>query len=89
MIVSGNQTAIAELLYLLDKDFKPIFNCKCGDNAEDTHQLICKFQSKTFEKNYGEVYQRYDIEYNNSNSKVTKMSLLDSGSKNILTGCVK
>ena len=87
MIVSGNQTAIAEVLHLLDKDFEPIFNCKCGDSAGDTHQLICKYESKQFEKNYGEVYQRYNIEYNNS--KITKMSLLDSGSKNILTGCVK
>lgn len=86
MIVSGNQTAIAELLYLLDKNFKPIFNCTCN-NSGSTHQLICKYQSKQYENIYGETYQRYNIDY--IDNKITKMSLLDSGSKNILTGCVK
>mgnify|MGYP006921406141 CR=1 FL=1 len=91
MKISGNQTALREIFSLLDKNFKhPPFGCNCKlVNDSRVHTLICDFQDKWFEDNYGCSYYVYEIEYDGS--KISKATLLhrDYANANILNGCIR
>ena len=87
MKISGNQTAIAEVLYLLDSEFEPPFSCKCGNDF--THKLNCKYQSKDYERKYGCDHHVYDVSYDGR--KINSITLLHRGysNGNLQDGCVK
>lgn len=98
MMISGNQTALRELFTLLDNTFKDPFKCyystkfACGCQDNDgsrTSTLVCKYQDKWFEDNFGCSNYIFDIEYNGN--KITKATLLhhDWPNANILNGCVQ
>ncbi len=86
MKISGNQTAIAEILYLLDSKFKLPFSCKCGSDC--THKLTCQYQSQEYEKKYGCNHFVYDVSY--SYGKIKGITLLHRGysNGNLQDGCV-
>jgi len=87
MKISGNQTAIAEILNLLDSKFEPPFSCKCEDNF--THKLNCKYQSKIYEEKFGCDHFVYDVSYNDNH--IENITLLHRGysNGNLQDGCVK
>jgi len=87
MIISGNQTAIAEYMNLLDKDFVPPFYCKCG--CDNIHTLYCHYQSKDYETRYGCNYFIYDIDYNGYNISSAKLLHQGYANGNLIDGCVK
>jgi hypothetical protein len=86
MKISGNQTAIAEILTLLDKDFVHPFACQCP-NSKGAHYCECQYQSKSFEEYYGSCYHEYELSIHNG--KIESCKLLHKGSNNILTGCIR
>lgn len=97
MKISGNQSAIAEILTLLDPTFLHPFRCRCPYTDMDLekrymecHYCECLFEPKIKEEAYGSHFHSYDIEYDGE--KITKYS--GSGrdwgfSNNILSGCVR
>jgi hypothetical protein len=87
MKISGNQTAIAEILYLLDSKFELPFACKCG--SDFCHKLNCKYQSRKYEEMYGCDHFVYDVFYDGDNIK--NITLLHHGYSggNLQSGCVK
>lgn len=97
MKISGSQSAIAEILTLLDPTFLHPFRCRCtnsGANLEKgllgCHYCECEYQPKLFEETFGPAFHSYEIEYDGT--KITKCSGKgrDLGfSSNILSGCVK
>ena len=87
MIISGNQTAIAEIMQKLDKDFVPPFVCKCGDKS--THKLICGYQDKQMEETFGCSYFEYEIDYDGEHIKSVKLLYKGHSNGNILDGTVK
>lgn len=89
MKISGNQTAIKELVNLLDPNFDAEKMChKCqfsfGMQVEDL---------KSYEENYGSTFHIYDIEYDGNHiSKCKEMNqahYASDGSGNLINGCVK
>lgn len=101
MKISGNQTAVKEIMNLLDPNFIPPFMCKCYVSkgfaqsnvyAEErglgrTHWCECPEEDKWYEANYREHFHSYEVEYDgNFISKCRE--ILDS-SDNILNGCVR
>lgn len=96
MKISGNQSAIIEILNLLDKNFPLPFEliCLCsnsGMNDENIgcHYLTCFYYGKLYEKEYGCSNYIYDIDYNGE--KIKSANLLYRGyiNGNILDGCIK
>ena len=87
MKISGNQTAIAEILYLLDSEFELPFSCKCG--SDSTHKLNCHYQSIKYEETYGCNHFVYDVSYDGK--KINSTTLLHRGYSdgNLQDGCIK
>jgi hypothetical protein len=89
MKIYGNQTAVKEIMNLLDSSFIPPFMCRCKDYH---NAMICEEQDFLFEEIYGLHFYMYEIEYNGS--KILKCKPLNyprnagSGRDNILNGCV-
>lgn len=90
MKISGNQTAIKEIMNLLDSSFVPPFMCRCKDSH---NAMICEEQDLSFEEIYGSYFYIYEVEYDGN--KILKCIKLNSprnagsGKDNILNGCVR
>ncbi len=92
MRISGNQTAIAEILTLLDKNFKHPFECGCNygrPSNDGTHFLTCGYRSKEHEQTWGCEHYIYDFNYDGN--KISGLTLIHHGWQdgNILDGCVR
>lgn len=87
MKISGNQTAISEVIMLLDQKFVPPFACKCKNSDNNTHLLSCKYQDKDHEDKYGCDFFEYEIEYDGIN--ILSIKLLSKNYNNILNGCIR
>lgn len=97
MLIYGNQTAIKEIMNLLDPLFVPSFMCRCYGRQPSniyavdqglgrTHWCECLEQDFWFEENYRCYFHIYDVDYNGEN--ILKCKELSS-SDNLLTGCLK
>lgn len=90
MKISGNQTAVKEIMNLLDPSFLPPFVCRCRNYHNG---MICQEQDLAFEEIYGLYFYIYEIEYDGN--KILKCKELNaprsagSGKDNILNGCVR
>lgn len=91
MRISGNQSAIAELFTLLDKDYLHPFKCRCkyGTDMGETHTMTCQYRSKWFEENYGCEHYVYDVEYDGIHIKQAILIHHGWTNGNLLDGCVK
>lgn len=87
MKISGNQTAIKEIMGLLDPSFIPPFLCKCTYGDSGTHTLICQERDQWFEENYGCSFEVYNVYYDDM--RIKNATLVHKYSDNILTGCVR
>lgn len=89
--ISGNQTAIKEILNLLDPSYVPPFMCRCFGQPtivpteESCHQCECPEQTKQYEEAYGSTYHQYEVELD---KHIIGCKLLQKESKNLLDGCV-
>ena len=89
MKISGNQTAISEVMMLLDQKFVPPFACKCNNNGDNgTHLLSCNYQNKDHENKYGCNFFEYEIEYDGINILSIKLLSKNYSNGNILNGCI-
>ena len=96
MRISGNQTTIREMFKLLDPAFKDPFkcyghHCGCNDNLQKTraNTLVCRYQDKLSEDNFGCHFYDYEIEYDGDH--ITNIKLLHHSwtNSNILEGTVR
>lgn len=89
MKISGNQTAIKEVMGLLDPLFIPPFLCKCSNRSQDsrTHTLTCRERDQWHEENYGCSFEVYNVDYDGV--RIKNATLILKYSDNILTGCVR
>ena len=88
MLISGNQTAVKEIITLLDPDFLAERMChRCNSNFGQ------QVNDMEHEEIYGLTYHVYDIEYDGYHiSKCKDMNQAHfpiDGSDNLLNGCVK
>lgn len=89
MFISGNQTAVKEIVMLLDPSFPAERMChRCCSNLGWTIDDL-----KLYERDYGPVYHIYDIEYDGHRifkcKNVNGAHCACDGSNNLLNGCVK
>lgn len=89
MLISGNQTAIKEIINLLDPTFDASRMChRCHFSFGRTIEDL-----KSYEETYGLTYHIYDIEYNGNRISKCKEAngahYASDGSGNLLNGCVK
>ena len=89
MIISGNQTAIKEIVNLLDPNFDAARMChKCHSSFGRTIDDL-----KTHEEIYGLTYHVYDIEYDGARiskyKEINAAHYASDGSDNLFNGCVK
>lgn len=97
MKIAGNQSAIIEILTLLDKNINlPCGELKCcclfsnmTDNNIGTHYLTCDYHGKLSEQEYGCKYYIYDIDYDGNKIKSMKLLHHTRRDSNLLNGCVK
>lgn len=91
MKISGNQTAIAEILFLLDSKFIPPFVCHCNRSKcqTNTHVLTCEYQSKEREEIYGPHYYIYEVDYNGVRINSAKLLYHSYPDGNLLNGNVR
>lgn len=89
MLISGNQTAIKEIVNLLDPSFNAEKMCHhCHSSFGKTIEDL-----KSYEEVYGLTYHIYDIEYNGN--RISKYKEINAAhyandcSGNLLNGCVK
>lgn len=89
MFISGNQTAVKEIVNLLDSSF---------DASRMCHQCHSSFgrqidDLKSYEETFGSTYHAYDIEYDGHRiskcKKVNAAHYASDGSDNLFNGCVK
>lgn len=89
MIISGNQTAVKEIMNLLDSTFDVTKTCHwCYSNfGRPIDDLKC------YEKSHKLTFHIYDIEYDDN--RILKCKGLNQahyagdGSDNLINGCVK
>jgi len=97
MRIFGNQSAIIEILRLLDKNFNNPWGChKCKnlsfedqENENDCNSMICDRFNKKLEKICGTYNYLLEIEYDGENIKYTKILYKDYPNSNILSGTVR
>ena len=98
MKISGNQTAVKEMMNLLDPSFVPPFMCRCYGRPQSntyaadqglgrTHWCECKEQDYWFEAKIREYAHAYEIEYNGHT--ISKCVEIPESSDNLINGCVK
>lgn len=84
MKISGNQSAINEIVGLLDPNFNVWRMCHHCSNEADFFLM---------EKSYGEKLHMYEIEYDGNNilkcKSINGTHYAGDGSDNLLSGCVK
>lgn len=89
MFISGNQTAIKEIVNLLDPSFDASRMCRqCHSSFGRTIEDL-----KSYEEIYGLTYHIYDIEYDGNRISKCKEAngahYASDGSGNLFNGCVK
>lgn len=90
MLIAGNQTAIQEILILLDPMFDVSKTCHNCYVSFGRLQSINDVQYH--EDNYGLIFHMYDIEYDGHRilkcKNVNQAHFASDGSDNLVNGCI-